>query len=310
MKLLLGLLTLVISLSSFANSGETKTFIYDGSQNSIELILRGQKTHIEYDTVNYDTTCPRTETYYRRVCEGGGVQRVCRHTPQGTICTTHGTPMRCYDRPEYRTVYYPCVRTRTIERPVKDYDVEARVIVDVTKANEAVAEGERITATLNGDTLSYKAEGSKKFFVLQKKRDERSSMNGPVKMIDAVLAVELVEASNIIKAAALDNISVANNIVNVAAPVQDLNNVSLSLRVEKKKLFGSNPVLIDRELSASEVLVNGNSAAIDLAKLGVDISDGKFEITVKSSVKLNGVLLNRPQFENELGTSKTVVIKN
>lgn len=309
MKMLIGLLAFALSVGAFASTSDSETFVFNGTQNSAELVLRTEKTHTEYRYENYQTTCSRTVTDYQTVCTSAP-RTVCRQTPNGQVChTTH--VRQCHQRPVYRTVWYPCTQTRTIPYEVKDYDVEARVIVDVTKASEAVAAGEAITVTLNGDSLSYSASSSsKKFFVLKKKEDVRSNMNGSVKMLDGVLAVELVEATNIVRAAALDNISVANGIVNVAAPAQDLNNVSLSLRVEKKKLFGSNPVLIDRELAASEVTVNGNSAGIDLSKLGVDISDGKFEITVKSAVKLNGVLLNNAQFSSELGSSKTITVKN
>jgi hypothetical protein len=311
MKMLLGLLALALSTASFASSVDTETFVYTGAQNSVELLLKTEKTHTEYRTEPYQTTCSRTETYYRRVCEGGGVQTICTQTPQGRVCRTHGTPMRCYDRPEYRTVWYPCTQTRTVSFEVKDYDVEARIIVDVANASQLATAGESITVKLDGETVSASATGSKQFFILSKKQDVRSAMNNGVKMLDGVVAVELVPAEKILKAVALDNISVANNIVNVNSQnLEERAATTLSLKVVRKKLLGSDPVLFDRELAAAEVAVNGNSAGIDLSKLGVDISDGKFEITAKSAVKLNGSLLNSSQFGDALSSSKTVVIKN
>ena len=73
MKLVVGLLSLALSFSTLASSGESKSFTYDGSQDSVELILRGEKTHTEYRTETRTTTCYRTEIVgYRTICSGGG----------------------------------------------------------------------------------------------------------------------------------------------------------------------------------------------------------------------------------------------
>ena len=73
MKMLVGLLSLALSFASIASSGETKTFTYDGAQNSVELLLRGEKTHTEYRYETRTTVCYRTEIVgYRTVCTGSG----------------------------------------------------------------------------------------------------------------------------------------------------------------------------------------------------------------------------------------------
>ncbi|WPU66274.1 hypothetical protein [Peredibacter starrii] len=312
MKMLICLMTLVASLNAFAQfrTSDSKTFVYDGSQNSIEVILRTEKTHTEYRYEDYTDTCSRTEMAgYRTVCTGGGSMTQCHPGPHGPICRTIPGPRHCYQEPMYRTVYYPCTRTRRIDFQVKDYDVEARVIVDVTKVSPEATPGETINVRLTGETLSYTATGSKKFFIVKKKQDERSFMNGSVKMIDGLLAVELVEAAPVLKAVKMSDIALNGSELNfTVGQAETRANIGFSLKVEHKKLFGSDTVLFDRELAQGEVAVNDTKASVDINKLGVDLESGKYELTAKTFVKVGGQFMNSDQFES-LSASKTLVYK-
>ena len=72
MKMLTGLFALALSLGTFASTVDTKTFVYDGSINSVELLLRAEKTHTEYRVEHRQSTCYRQELAgYRTVCSGG-----------------------------------------------------------------------------------------------------------------------------------------------------------------------------------------------------------------------------------------------
>jgi hypothetical protein len=141
----------------------------------------------------------------------------------------------------------------------------------------------------------------------------RSSMNGSVKMIDSLLSAELVESSPVLKALNLANISIENGILSFdMGPVENNANIGFALKITKKKLLGSDPVLLDRDLLNSEIEVkatsSGSEADINVNKLGVELSDGKFSLTAKAFAKFNGNLMNTAQF-NELSSSRTLIYK-
>lgn len=311
MKIFVGAMTLALSFGALASSIQTRTFVYDGSRNSVELVLRGEKTHTEYRYEDHRTTCPRTEIVgYSTVCTGGGGY----YPAPGPYPHPYPGPgpgyRQCYQQPIYRTVYYPCTQTISIPYEVKDYDVEARVIVDVTKVSPEATAGETFKVTLNGDMLVFDAVGSKKFFIVNKKQSIRSNMNGSVKMIDALLAAELIEAAPVLKAIKVSDLVVKDSVLNFSVGEAETRaNLGLALKVEKKKLLGSDSVLIDRALTDSEVSVNGTLASVDMNGLGVTFDGGKYELTAKTFVKVNGSLMNSSQFGNALEATKTLIYK-
>jgi len=308
MKLVVGLLSLALSFSTLASSGESKTFTYDGSQDSVELILRGEKTHTEYRTEVRTTTCFRTEIVgYRTICNGGGY-------PGPGPRPYPGGGRNCYREPVYRQVAYPCQQTVQIPYEVKDFDVDARVILDVSKISMEATPGESFTVSLLGDTLSLTAKGSKKFFLVLNKQDIRSRMNGTMKFMDALYSVELIESVPVLKALKMTDISLANDVLTFGlGPVNNNPNIAFSLNIEKKKLFGSDEVLFDRELTATEIVIKasntGSAADVNIDRLGVSLEDGKYSLTAKAYFKAKGSLLNASQYGDDLEASKTLVYK-
>lgn len=305
MKMLVGLLSLALSFASVASTGETKTFTYDGTQNSVELILKGEKTHTEYRYEERRTTCYRTDIVgYRTVCRGGGYGG-----PRGP----RPYPGRsCYRQPIYRQVAYPCSQTVQIPYEVKDFDVEARVIVDVTKLPEAVTTGETFKVTLHGDELSIATVGSKKFFLVLNHKDVRGTINGSVKFLDAIYAVELVEAAPVLKALNMTKITYTTKPVLSfdLGPVASRENLGFSLKVTHKRTLASDTVLFDRELAVNEVEVNAEGkGGVNFETLGIDLKDGKYEFTAKAFFKPKGDLMNRSQFGDDLETSRTLTYK-
>jgi len=299
MKIFLSLCLLVSSLASLASTGESKTFVYDGTQKSTELVLRGEKTHTEYRYESRPATCYRTVLVgYRTICFPGG--------PRNPF------PM-CTQQPDYRTVPYACTQTVQIPYEVKDFDVEARVIVDVTKLSELATPGETINVSLQGDQLTVSASGSKKFFIMLTKQEVQNTVRGSVKYLDGLYALELIEAAPVLNALNMTNISYEDDGLNfVMGPVATTANLSFSLYVERRKL-GADRVLFNRVLTDKEFTLktNGNvtTAVVDVEKLGVSIGGGKYAFTPSVTFKGNGTLLNKGQF-GELETSRTLILKN
>lgn len=309
MKMIVGLLSFVLSFASIASSGETKTFTFDGTQNSVELLLRGEKTHTEYRYEQRQTTCYRTEIVgYRTVCTGGGYGG-----PRGPR-DPRGPVRSCYQQPIYRQIAYPCTQTIQIPYTVKDYDVDARVLIDVSKAPEAVTPGEKFVVTLQGDDLTLTTVGSKKFFLMLKKQSQRGTMNGSVKFVDAFYAVELIEAAPVLKALKMTNISMNNSVLSFGmGPVENRANVGFSLSIVQKRALASDISLFNRELDSSEIVINanntGSAADVNVEKLGVKLNDGKYSLTAKAFFKAEGSLMNKSQFGESLETAKTLLYK-
>lgn len=310
MKTFFGIFTLALSMGAIASTIDYQTFTYDGSQNSTELILKTEKTHTEYRYEDYRTTCHRTEYRFETRCYPGNVRTSCLPTTAGPVCRTYREPTRCERVNVPYTVSYSCTQTRSIPYEVKDYDVEARVIVDVTNTSSESTSGENIKVKLTGDSLSYEASGSKKFLIVQRRSDIRSSFHGSVKYIDGLLAVELVDADKILKSASINNIVASRKNIEVTLQsTEGVNDVAYSLKIVKKKLIGSEPVLFDRELSKNEIEVKGNAISIDLEKLGVDLDSGKFEIKVTAVQSVLGAILNSHQFSDRLSSEKKLTFK-
>lgn len=295
MKMLTAVLSLMFAISAFASS-ETKTFFYDGTQDSIQLSLNAEETHTEYRYEQRRTICYRQEVFYRTSCHS---------TPQGgRVCQTH---------PYYRTVSYPCIETVQIPYEVKDYDVQANVNLSVAALPGATA-GETFKVTLNGDQVSLSAtSSSKKHFLILNKAEISSSINGSMKMIDASYATSLVEAAPVVKALDLTNISIKDSVLSFKmGPVEVRDLIGFSLNVTKAPLLGSNTVLFDRELAASEIQLNaqaaGSAADVNIEKLGVTLSSGRHTLTAKAFFKHAGTILNAAQFERT-EASRTLIYK-
>lgn len=311
MKMLVGLFSLALSFSTLASTVDTKTFVYDGSVNSVELLLNAEKTHTEYRTETQQSTCYRQVIAgHRTICTGGYGPGYPYPGPYPRPYPRPYPTRRCWTEPVYRTVPYSCMQTVRVPFEVKDYDVQARVIVDVTKVSPEATAGETFTVALKGDDLSFNVKGSSKFFIVKKKQDIRSSMNGSVKMMDAVLAAELIEAAPVLKALKMTNIAMENGVLNFdIGPVENRANIGFALKVVKVKTFGSDTVLLDRELSQNEVVVTSSAdsaeAGVDVAGLGVELKGGKYSLTAKAFAKFDGNLMNSSQFE-DLSATRTL----
>jgi len=321
MKLFIGLMSMLLTLSSFASSGENRYFNIDSSIDSVEGILHGEKTHTEYQTRTYRTTCYRTETTYRTICTNPPRRypHPPRHPgprpgprPRYAVEPNYYGPV-CQTVPHTRTVAYSCTKTERVPYEVKDYDVEARVSINILNASEFPNMKATISAHLHGDSLYLKATGAKNYFVMLKDRRTNSSMSGGTKFMDVDFDVELIEAAPILATLSLGSMKVENNGLNFeVGKVSGLDQLSIKLKIVQNKLFGSDPTLIDRTLLDHEFdltsVGNKTQARVDFSRLNLDVRGGKFNITAAIEFKDKNRLLNDVEFPN-LTASRTLTYK-
>lgn len=297
MKLLTALFMLMFAVAGMASS-QTKTFHFDGSQDSVAMSLRAEKTHTEYRYEQRYTMCYRQETHWQTICRPG----------------PHGQPV-CTQTPVTRTVSYPCWQTVSVPYEVKDYDVEASVNLSVAQLPEGATANETFKVTLDGDNLYVSAIGSKKYFILLTKKEIQEQRTGSLKLIDASFGTELVEAAPVVKALDMTNISYANSssvLTFKMGPVTVRDLIGFSLEIKKNPVVGSSTTLFDRELSANEIMINSqeNSAVADVnvQKLGVELGGGRHTLTARAFFKHAGTIINKGQFER-VEASRTLILK-
>jgi hypothetical protein len=259
----------------------------------------------EYRTEERHSTCYRQKILrYKVSCSGYPGSAGQGRTGTGQVCNTV---------PVYGTVPYACVETVNIPFEVKEYDVEAKVVIDVTKASSEITADEKITAKLVGDKLSFEVIGSEKFLVFQKKQDIRSSFDGSVKSLNGVLSVELIEVSQVKKSLnQLSKINLINDSLNFS--LGQLDHISFSLKVSETKRLSKETILFDRKLTSSEIEVSRsseskNDVTINIKNLGLELREGKFKISLEANVNSNDILMNVKQFE-KLKKTKEITIKN
>lgn len=296
MKLFISILALSISLSGLASTGETKSFTFDGSQNSADLLLKGEQTHTEYRVENIPSTCyQQVMVGYQTICTGGGYGR------------RHPGPIRhCFQRPIYRTMPYSCIRTVRTPFEVKDFDVDAKVTLNISAV---VADGakEKLTVSLNGDKLTLMMNGTKKFIGVLKAETIDGQMAGSVKIINASYDVELVDAAAVSSALTMKGISAKTGLIRINSDSRmQRDDISLSLKIVKKKALASDVTFIDRVLDKHEYKLEGNEIVIDPTDLHASLYKGKWAITAKLS--FNGKVLNRTELP-ALEISRTLILK-
>ncbi len=320
MKLFFSVIALCVSLSGLASTGETKTFNYDGSQDSVDLLLKGEKTHTEYKVEDVPSTCYRQEIVgYSTICTGGGYYGPGRGYPGPGYPRPYPGPyypspypQTCYQQPIYRQIPYSCIRTVRTPFEVKDFDVDTKVTLTIVKASSE-ASLEKFTVSLNGDQITLMMNGSKKFIGVVKNETIEPVMAGSVKIINATYNVELVEASVVVTAIKLTKISIKDGLLSVkAGPAAGRGDISVALNVVKKKALASDDTLLDRTLKQGEFTVRSedaitSSVEVNMPALGLPLKNGKFSITAR--LFFAGKVLNRIELP-ALESTRTLIYKN
>lgn len=292
MKLLTAVLMLVFATVSFAST-ETRTFFFDGSQDSVQMSLSAEETRTEYRYEQRQTICYRQQVFYRTTCHS---------TPQGNFCQSI---------PYYRTVSYPCIQTVRVPYEVKEFDVEAKVDLKILNAPEGAAETFKVT--LDGAKLTLSAQGSKRYFIMLKDQNISRQVNGSVKLITATFEAELVEAAPVLSALSMTNISMKDSILSFTmGPVAAAEFIGYALTVKKAPILGSDTILFDRELSKNEIQISStdriSSGRVSIEQLGVTLTSGRHTLTAKAFFKHPGSILNGQDFE-ATETSRTLIYK-
>lgn len=311
MKMLIGLISVVMSLTALASSGESRHFNINSSLDAVEGVLRGVQTHTEYEDRTIRTVCYRTETTYRTVCTNPPHRHPPRHPHPRPRYVAENKAVYCETIPYTRTIAYSCTKTERVSYQVKDYDVEARVSIKLPNINQFNNVQAVVSANLSGDSLYLKASGTSNYFIMLNKRNDKSFMSGGIKFMDVNYEVKLLEANPILSTLSLGSMNVENNTLSFEVG-DSLEKLSFRLKIAQKKVFRSNPVLIDRILGSHEVeLVNvGNKteARVDFSRLNLDVRGGKFEITAAVEFKDKDLVLNTGDFSN-LSASRTLTYK-
>jgi hypothetical protein len=164
---------------------------------------------------------------------------------------------------------------------------------------------------LLGDKLTLTTQGSGKNFIVLKKEDARRNINGSVKFIDALYAVELVEAAPVVRALTMTNISIENSVLSFRmGPMSEKASIGFALHIAKKRTLASDITLFDRELAPAEIdlthAANESIGRVNVENLGVEVAGGKFGLTAKAFFKTDGVVLNASQFKT-LEATRTLV---
>lgn len=286
MKLVLILLFTLVTTTTHASTGESSTFLFNGTTSEHLVTLKGDKTHTEYYTQEYQTTCSR-EVY-------DGMGTVCRRTSGGTRCR-QGTDIceplpdreECSSYPTYRTEYYSCTETRRLSREVYDYPTEAVVKVSVLNASEIQGAQENIQIKLWGEELTLSAKGSKAFIIEIQKRDVKKSVEGNVRRAEYDITLSLTPAAPVLAALNVKKMKVKNNAIDydMGKVTPDLK-ITHQLRLAKRKLFGREETFYNEVLPASVLkqteTASGSHFRLELKDIGQSLSKGKFGVEVKA----------------------------
>ena len=289
MKSLFAIVLLCLSVGTVsASSGESSLFVIDGTQNATQVLLRGDKTHTEYYTEEYQTTCSR-EVY-------DGTRQVCRTVRTGHRCRqgtndcepTYGE--ECSSEPSYRTEYYSCTQTRTMSREVYDYPTEAVVNVKVAQIPVGMSAKENVTIKLHGESMTLSAKGSKAFIIEITKHHVVKSIEGNVRRSVYDIELGLTPAAPVIAALSVKNMKVKQNAIDYdMGKVTPELKIAHRLRLAKRGFLGGEDTFFNQELPATVLkqteTANGSHFRVELKDVGQKLADGKFGVELTAFYK-------------------------
>jgi hypothetical protein len=286
---------LVLSLvvgSAFASTTDSQTVFFDGSQTQEVLNLKAEKTRTEYRDERVARTCYRTVV--------AGYRTVCRRPPPPQ-------PQQCWREAVYRTVPYTCYETIRVPYEVFEYHVDANVTINYSALPEGLVAAENITATLNGDLLSIRSNGSKRLIVELQSFPKTVSREGQTLVINATANLAFHGAQAVSAALKLDQMKVTKSQVTYNLGALENLGIRHTLKIVENPLVGGSTVLFNQPLdltgtqrgSVTEMLIDFQTV------LGRTLSKGRYDITVGASYPLSGTVLNAAEV-GELSVEKTI----
>jgi hypothetical protein len=299
----ISLLAFLFSLSVFADTSDQKSFVYDGSFETLEVFLRSEKSHTEYRVENRPSTCYRPQIVgHRSICVGEGRR-------SGPNPRPFPAPRQCWSEPVIRTVPYSCIRPVNVEYQVKDYDVYAQVFVDIKNLSPQINPQETIFINLRGEILSVEAKGSKKFFILKNRFELSERRFRKTKEIRGRLDLALVDASPYVGALNISELRFNNGELSFRGQ-NWIHGIGFKLKVEKLRFLASNKLIFERDLLSHEVTSTqrgeGVEHSLNLAQIAPSLGEGKYKINLVSFLQFNTPVINAEQFLDE---SKNISIK-
>ena len=268
------LLLLALALFGFMAQADTvavENLLYDGSVGFKEINMTTEKTRTEYRQVTVPATCYRTE--YRRHCEVrpptcspvcdryGNCRAQC--VPGGSFC--RNIPIR---------VPYSCMRTETRAYEVHDYFVETKAKFQFNAPNLSDFVRENIKLKVAGERDTLTVDGSKNYFLVMEDKIKTETMRAGTKYIDLTYVIKLVptrEARDVLNNG-IQNVRLRNGVISFRLGKGfNLNNFSQKIRIYQNKRFGTDPLLLERYLSESDMNIqsenNSSYVTINLRNL-------------------------------------------
>lgn len=286
---------LVLSLvvgSAFASTTDSQTVFFDGSQAQEVLNLKAEKTRTEYRDERVARTCYRTVV--------AGYRTVCRRPPPPQ-------PQQCWREAVYRTVPYTCYETIRVPYEVFESYVDANITINYSALPAGLVAAENITATLNGDLLSIRSNGSKRLIVELQSFPKTMSRDGQTLMIDATANLAFHDAEAVSAALKLDQMKVnKSQITYNLGPIEGLG-IQHTLKIVDNPRLGGSTTIFNQPLDLSGT-ARGNvtEMLIDLQTvLGRTLSSGRYDVTVTAKYPLSGPVLNAAEV-GELSVEKTI----
>ncbi len=293
------LVAMVLSLvvgSAFASTIESQTVFFDGSQAQEVLNLKTEKTRTEYREERVARTCYRTVV--------AGYRTVCRRPPPPQ-------PQQCWREAVYRTVPYTCYETIRVPYEVFENYVDANIAINYSQLPEGLNAAENITATLNGDLLTLRSNGSKKLIVELNSLQQNRRVEGNTILIDAVATLNFHDAIKVQSALKLTDAQIQKSVLSYnLGPIAGIN-LQHNLKIVNNPRLGGNTTLFDGILDAGNLSreERGSTTAMTVKfedVLGRTLSSGRYSITVSAEFKVGRAVLNAQEI-GSLSVDKTIV---
>jgi hypothetical protein len=283
--------------SAYASTTDSETIFFDGSNSNAVVQLQTEKTRTEYREETVPRTCYRTVIVgYRQVCRRPSNPR---------------QPQQCWREPIYRNEAYTCYQTIRTPYEVFEYYVDAQIGINFGDVPEGIVAAENITASLNGDILTLRSQGSKLLVVELQDLTQNRRVDGNVLMIDASATIKFHDAQKIKAALNLTDVRIQSGTANYnLGPIAGLQ-LSHNLKIVNNPRLGGSTTLFDGEMNA-DVLSReerGNLTAMSVKfedVLGRQLGSGRYNITVSSEFKAGRAVLNAPEL-GSLSAERTIL---
>jgi hypothetical protein len=312
-------ISIVLSpLLALADSGESKSFVFQG-QPSVSLVLSGEKTHTEYRTETYQTTCYRSEfSHYEQRCynepinvcdmmfeqlvpgpsnpkpggPGGDPDRPPRFPEPGPSEPRCRTEYRrsCSQEAVYVNVPYSCTQTRQIPFEVKDADTLNRVIFNFGAVPAGISLNDTFAVKASGIDISVNAQSNQVFYSLNKQQVQSNKGN----LIEATttfnVAIDSIAGVNAAVAQGLTELTAtADGVSFMIGKVLRPELLVVNLKIKQSQFLGSK-TLIERDLQPSEITLTdvGDKTRVDVKNSPALGLKAKKTVKITAKVRLSG----------------------